>query len=197
MDTGEYILTMLITDEIKMRVSALDAFNLYGISVDKKGFACCPFHAEKTASMKVYGGQRGYYCFGCGKSGDVISFVCEYFDLSFKEATKKLNADFALGLPIGEKIDKRKQLEMKKQAHQKKKEQQRKQEELERLQTALYDAHDYFIRLDRQMQKYKPKTSEEAPHPLFIEALQNIEYAKYAISCAEEQLYLFEQREQK
>ncbi len=36
----------------------------------------CPFHNEKTASCAVYSGNRnGFYCFGCGASGDIITFV--------------------------------------------------------------------------------------------------------------------------
>ena len=76
--------------EIKDRISAKEAFVFYGIAINQKGFANCPFHRERTASMKVYDSNRGYHCFGCGKSGDVIAFVRDYFGLSFVEAVKKL-----------------------------------------------------------------------------------------------------------
>ena len=35
----------------------------------------CPFHGEKTPSFSVHAGQQFYYCFGCGESGDVFSFI--------------------------------------------------------------------------------------------------------------------------
>ena len=64
-----------LTREIKSRLTAKEVFTFYGISINSRGFCRCPFHYEKTASMKVYDGQGGYYCYGCNESGDVISFV--------------------------------------------------------------------------------------------------------------------------
>ena len=80
----------------------------YGFRLDKAGFCKCPFHSERSASFKAYPGQRGYYCFGCNQSGSVIDFVMKFFELSFGDAIKKINEDFSLGLPIGEKLDRRK-----------------------------------------------------------------------------------------
>ncbi len=50
----------------------------------------CPFHAEKTPSFSVHGGLQFYKCFGCGKSGDVFSFLMEMQGLTFFEALKSL-----------------------------------------------------------------------------------------------------------
>ena len=50
----------------------------------------CPFHSEKTPSFSVHGGLQIYKCFGCGKSGDVFSFLMELQGLSFFEALKVL-----------------------------------------------------------------------------------------------------------
>ncbi|MDE0123614.1 MAG: DNA primase [Bryobacterales bacterium] len=50
----------------------------------------CPFHQEKTPSFSVHGGLQIYKCFGCGKSGDVFSFLMEIQGLSFFEALKAL-----------------------------------------------------------------------------------------------------------
>lgn len=88
------------TSRIKDRVSAVDVCRVYGIQTDRAGFTRCPFHNEKTASMKVYDGTRGYYCFGCHKGGDVINLVQGYFGLQFVDAAKKLNDDFNLGLDL-------------------------------------------------------------------------------------------------
>ncbi|HEV7209357.1 MAG TPA: DNA primase [Mycobacteriales bacterium] len=50
----------------------------------------CPFHEEKTPSFNVNPSLGFYHCFGCGKSGDVISFVQETEALSFVEAVERL-----------------------------------------------------------------------------------------------------------
>lgn len=94
---------MLNADKIKAAVTTLDACGRYGIEVNRAGFARCPFHGggnEKTPSMKVYPRDRGYHCFGCGKSGDVITLVQELFGIPFQAACSKLNSDFNLGLGI-------------------------------------------------------------------------------------------------
>lgn len=94
---------MRYADEIKRRVSMIDVCNTYGFRINRGGYINCPFHSERTASMKIYGDDRGFYCFGCHTGGSVIDFVVKYFGLSPFDAVKKLNEDFHLCLPIGEK----------------------------------------------------------------------------------------------
>ena len=50
--------------------------------------ANCPFHEERTPSFYVVPAKGFYKCFGCGKSGDVFSFVMERQGLDFVEAVK-------------------------------------------------------------------------------------------------------------
>lgn len=70
----------------------------------------CPFHSEKTPSFTVTPSKQFYHCFGCGESGDVISFVMKMENLSFPEAVKSLG-DMA-GIAIEEKpMDVKKQKE--------------------------------------------------------------------------------------
>ncbi len=54
--------------------------------------ACCPFHDEKTPSFTVVqnANENFYKCFGCGESGDTISFVQKVKNLSFPDACKEL-----------------------------------------------------------------------------------------------------------
>lgn len=86
---------MVNTAEIvKQTLTAREVAEYYGIHVTDKGFCCCPFHVEKTPSMKLYRGQGGFYCFGCGKNGDIITFVQLLFNIDFKTALFKLCTDF-------------------------------------------------------------------------------------------------------
>jgi len=50
----------------------------------------CPFHTEKTPSFSVSASKGMYYCFGCGKGGDAIRFLCEVEHLEFAEAVERL-----------------------------------------------------------------------------------------------------------
>jgi DNA primase len=52
--------------------------------------ALCPFHKEKTPSFHVNPQRQIYHCFGCGKGGDVFSFVKEFENLDFPEAVRRL-----------------------------------------------------------------------------------------------------------
>lgn len=60
------------------------------VQINHSGFAKCPFHNEKTASMKIYKDNR-FHCFGCGKDGDVIDFVMQRDGVDFKTAVTLLN----------------------------------------------------------------------------------------------------------
>ncbi|MDD6056607.1 MAG: DNA primase [Helicobacteraceae bacterium] len=51
---------------------------------------CCPFHDEKSASFIVSKNKQIYTCFGCGESGDAISFLQKHLKLDFNEAVLKL-----------------------------------------------------------------------------------------------------------
>ncbi len=52
----------------------------------------CPFHQEKTASFSVSPSKGVFYCFGCGKGGDAITFLRELESLSYVEAIERLAA---------------------------------------------------------------------------------------------------------
>ena len=181
-------------NEIKSMVSMPELMERYGFSLNRSGFCKCPFHSEKSASFKAYPGQRGYHCFGCGAHGSVIDFVMQYFGLNFQDAIAKINTDFSLGLPIGEKLDRRKQLEMNRQAFIRKREMNAKKAEQERLENAYWEAFDEWKRLDDNKRNYAPKTPIESLHPLFVEALKNIASAEYNLSCAEIARYEYENR---
>ena len=86
----------MLFNSIKDAVVLSRAAREYGYTPNRAGFICCPFHAEKTPSMKLY--DRTYHCFGCGAHGSVIDFVGNLFNLSPLDAARKLNADFGLHL---------------------------------------------------------------------------------------------------
>lgn len=70
-----------------------------GLSLRQRGgryWMCCPFHGEKTASLCFFP-DGGWKCFGCGKSGDAVSFAHELYGLPLVDAAKKITAAYELG----------------------------------------------------------------------------------------------------
>lgn len=191
---GSIMSLSYFANEIKNRLDTVEVFEYYGFHPNRKGFVCCPFHAEKTPSMKVYAGNRGYNCFGCGENGGIIDFVMKMFDLPLKDAINKLNNDFNVGLPIGEKLDRRKQLDISKRAFIVRKEREKKKQQEDEVKNAYYSALDEWIRLDNQRVKHKPKKQDIPLHPLFVEAIIKLPHAEYKLECAEVELYLYETR---
>src|SRR6266567_3098805 len=59
----------------------------------------CPFHGEKTPSFSVHATRQFFHCFGCGKSGDVFSFVQEMEKISFPEAVRLVAQKLGIAMP--------------------------------------------------------------------------------------------------
>ncbi len=84
-----------VFQDIKDRVDLRELVRYYGLDVNRGGFACCPFHNERTPSFKVY--EDHFHCFGCGAHGDRISsdFGLKLFDREpatpFKPSLKQKN----------------------------------------------------------------------------------------------------------
>lgn len=182
-----------ITSEIKKALSTKEVFEFYGLKPNNKGFVCCFEHAEKTPSMKVYEGDRGYYCFGCNASGDIIDFVKKYFNLNFMQALEKLNEDFSLGLHINRQITEREREKIALQAFERKRQAKASEEEKKRLETEYWASYDEWLRLDNILREQKPKNPAFATME-YIQALQEIENAKQRLQMAESELYNYEQR---
>ncbi len=79
-------------DEVKSRLNIVDIIGKR-VTLKKAGRnfkGLCPFHNEKTPSFMVSPERGTYHCFGCGKGGDVLSFVMEYEHVDFPEALEQL-----------------------------------------------------------------------------------------------------------
>lgn len=179
---------MDFANEIRNSLDTQEVFSNYGLKPNRAGFVCCFSHNERTPSMKVYKGNGGYHCFGCGAHGSIIDFVMQYFGLSFQDAISKINADFSLGLPIGERISLRQQREMEHRQRERQEERNREQRELERLEGEYWAAFDIWKKYDTNKREYAPKSPGEDFHPLYIEAIKNIDYASYLLDTAEMRL---------
>src|SRR5271154_2468397 len=85
--------------DLKMRVNIVDVVSRV-VTLKKAGGSrmkgLCPFHNEKTPSFQVDGDKGLYHCFGCNKSGDIISFVRETEQFNFTEAVETLGQRFGV-----------------------------------------------------------------------------------------------------
>ncbi len=87
-------------EEIKDKAKLLDVAGEY-VELKRQGarfVACCPFHSEKTPSFHIRPDQNTYHCFGCGVSGNVISFLMQVRGLSFPEAVEELAARYNIAV---------------------------------------------------------------------------------------------------
>ena len=85
---------MNLFEAVKAAVTPRMAAERYGLPIQQGGMVCCPFHADRTPSMKL--NEDYFYCFGCGASGDVIDLAARLFNLSGYDAAKKLATDFGM-----------------------------------------------------------------------------------------------------
>jgi DNA primase len=85
--------------DLKLRVSIADVVSRV-VTLRKAGGTrlkgLCPFHNEKTPSFQVNPDNGLYHCFGCNKSGDIISFVRETEQFNFTEAVEALGKRFGI-----------------------------------------------------------------------------------------------------
>lgn len=85
--------------DLKLRVNLADVVSRV-VTLRKAGGArlkgLCPFHNEKTPSFHVDADKGFYKCFGCGKAGDLITFVRDTEQLNFGEAVEALGKRFGI-----------------------------------------------------------------------------------------------------
>ena len=149
--------------KIKTAVSVKEAAEHYGLKIGQGNMVCCPFHADRTPSMKL--NEDYFYCFGCGASGDVIDFVARLFHLSNYEAAQKLAYDFGINSdkpPAAAALRKPKYPLAK--AFQK--------EELHCRRVLC----DYLHLLENWKVQYAPQTPDDTIDDRFVEACQMLDY---------------------
>src|SRR5215469_4082541 len=90
---------MIAQETIQQILSRIDIIEIIGgfVKLKKRGanyLGLCPFHNEKTPSFTVSPVKEIYKCFGCGRSGNTISFLMEHEKYSYAEALRWLAARY-------------------------------------------------------------------------------------------------------
>ena len=167
---------------IRQAVTMTDICRKYGFRINSSGYIVCPFHPEKTASLKIYPGGRGWCCFGCGAKGSVIDFVQLYFGVGFREAVNIINRDFGLGLNVG-KSDYRQRMTMQKkifEAEQKRIAEAKRREEIARAYDELLTE---YICCDLIIMLLKPKSPDDELDDNYVKAIHRMPVIEFELDC--------------
>lgn len=158
---------MTLFQAVKHSVTTRQAAEYYQLRVNRAGFIACPFHDDRTPSMKV---DARFHCFGCEADGDVIDFAARLHGLDVKSAAEKLAADFHI--PYERTGRKPKPVRAVKN-----------EEQLYRqLEERCYRVLSDYLNLLRQWAvHYAPQPEDEIWHPLFVEALQRKNHIEYLL----------------
>lgn len=142
----------------------------YGYQEDRRHLCLCPFHRDKHPSMRIYPDDKGFYCFSCGKGGDVITFVGALYGLGNEDAARKLIEDFSLpiqttGLSYAQVREREKRM--------------RHRQQVEAFQKDAIRIVEKYLRL-----LYEASWTYDGPH--FYDALQEIPVEEYRLQCLRE-----------
>lgn len=165
---------MSLIREVKERADIVKVAELYGMKLNRAYKCVCPFHKEKTASLSISPQKQIWKCFGCGKGGDVISLVSELLNINALEAAKSINYTLGLGLDPNQKSS---YFQINKYKNKQKTEEMFKKWELD----TFILLTDYLHLLWRWEEEEAPKTIEEDPNELYVEAMHNRDYIEYVI----------------
>ena len=164
-----------VAERIKDQLTMGDVLERYGIPTSRNGRIPCPIHHGKDKNFSY--SDKYYKCFVCGKSGSVIDFAMDLFDLDFRQAIIRLNDDFGMNLlsasasPVSPLRERNRILE------------ERRAREREKA-TVLREMNDLtqrFRDLQDARHTHCPKCPDDPPDSQFIASLQECDYIDYRI----------------
>jgi len=94
-------------DQVRNANDIVDVVGLH-VALKKRGknyVGRCPFHTEKTPSFTVSAEKQVYHCFGCGKGGNVFTFIMELEKVSFVEAVRSLAERVGITIETDQRTD--------------------------------------------------------------------------------------------
>lgn len=162
------------------RVTMDDVIRMYAPNpVPRHRRVPCPLHNGHDYNFSYT--DSGFCCFVCGRTGGVIRFVMEMFNLDRDGAMRRINADFGLGLPFDRRISVREQARFNDTANRLR----RQRNEIERIKAAEREHYwklwDEWIALDKIIRRCKPTRPGEPCDPNWAYAVNRISYVQYLI----------------
>src|SRR5579872_829300 len=90
-----------VIDDVRRSADIVDVISQF-VQLRKRGknyIGLCPFHKEKTPSFNVNPQMQIYKCFGCGKGGNVFTFLMEVEKVSYVESIRTLAERYGINIP--------------------------------------------------------------------------------------------------
>lgn len=160
--------------QIKDTYTMADIIHRCNLRLHRGNYCVCPFHkGDNTPSLKVY--HKSFYCFGCQKGGDIITFVKLFHGLEFKEACEWIS---------GESLDKATQTQIAIAEIERKKRQKKEQA----LQEELKKVNDQLSGLWEKCLNLAPKEEEEEFPEGWAEAMNKWQMLCYQQEAITEEL---------
>lgn len=154
-------------DTIKVLNSVTDVLRRYGVKV--KHNRCDCFYQKHRHSQTVAISEDSFYCFACGKGGDVFSIVQHFENCEFAQAYKILGGEKQPSFKAMREAEKKRNAEAVKRVRQKQKE----------------EAFLELARLDREIILNRPENADTEPCSAFFDALKKISYQAYICDTME------------
>lgn len=154
-------------EQIKKTVSCRQLLEYNNIPVDRHGFAVCPLHGDKDASLKVYDNGRGWCCYGCHKGGDLINLARELYGVGFTDAICRLNDEFCLGLDVKGRPSRADSFRFKVKQQHDKAEREKVEQIRATLEKSYLDWTELFLLYDKLVVELEPKDRDEEWSPEF------------------------------
>lgn len=150
---------MYAAEVIKHTLNFDDILNTYGFELNRAGYINCPFHSEKTASLRIHKNKLSFKCYGCGEQGTFIDFVSKLFNLDFRQAVEKIDYDFHLGIlnvkrTYKEAVELKKRMNELKQRRAEAKKKQAEAAEIYNLSLSVFALYEQLLK------RYSPKSAE-------------------------------------
>lgn len=172
-------------ENIRQSVSTKMLMEAAGIEVNRQGFSVCPLHHEKTASLKVYNGSRGWWCFGCQTGGDVIDLARHLWGIDFRQAIVRIDSMFSLGL-VNRPQTAQERREEQRYRESRREEEKRLEMDVEAAEKACLDCTEEYLQCYRAADDgFSEIRNGQAPSKAQLDAIWNLPIAKESAHAAE------------
>lgn len=149
--------------QIKASVSVRQFLEHNGVKVNRHGFCVCPLHGDRDASLKVYGGERGWTCYGCHKGGDVLNLAKEMYGVGLYDAIRRIDGEFGLNLPLDRRPSQKDLFLFRAGKIRQETEREREEHRRELLEKEYWDTFEMWQFLDGCVAELEPGRDEPAP----------------------------------